>query len=290
MVSDSLRGSVPGENPVLNEKFESESLEETWKINFPDSRKKKPQSKAPGKAEKADSAAPSLLATEGDTSFKKGLRLYHAKRWEKALDEFILVDAENLSREEQAELAYYMGLCCTKMEHFDEALPYFEKVIGIESGPLRVYQCRMILAYIYIMTGRAKMAAAELNRLQGSGLESVMLYNTLAYAAYLQKDFLGAIEFYEKALDLDQNNTTALNSLGYVLADTGLDKIKGLRLCRKAVEKNSHNAAYLDSVGWACYRCGKLTEARNWLRKAKDIAPNEKEITDHFKIVSRGAV
>jgi tetratricopeptide (TPR) repeat protein len=205
------------------------------------------------------------------------------------LDEFLLVEAEKIGQDEQAELAYYMGLCCVKLERYDEALQYFEQVIGID-GPMRVYQCRMILAYIYIITGRAKMATAELNRLQGSGLESVMLYNTLAYAAYVQKDFLGAIEFYEKALDIDKENSTALNSLGYVLADTGMDKLRGLRLCRKAVEKNSQNAAYLDSVGWASYKCGKLTEARNWLRKAKDIAPQEKEIIEHFRIVSRGAV
>jgi tetratricopeptide (TPR) repeat protein len=289
MVNDSLRSSIPGEKPVLNEKFESESLADSWQINIPDIRRR-PQTKTPNKAGKADQEAPSLLASEGDTRFKKGLRLYHTRRWEKALDEFQLIGAEKVSSDEQAELAYYMGLCCTKLERFDEALPYFEQVIGIDSGPMRVYQCRMILAYIYIITGRAKMAAAELNRLVGSGLESVMLYNTLAYSAYVQKDFLGAIEFYEKALDLDNDNSTALNSLGYVLADTGLDKIRGLRLCRKAVEKNSQNAAYLDSVGWACYKCGKLTEARSWLRKAKDIAPQEKEIADHLKIVSRGAV
>jgi tetratricopeptide (TPR) repeat protein len=288
MVNDSLRGYVPGEKPVLNEKFESESLDDTWKIKFPDINKKKPQT--PEKPGKAAPAVPSLLGEEGDTRFKKGLRLYHTRRWEKALDEFLELEAEKLSHDEQSELAYYMGLCCTKLERFDQALQYFEQVIGIDSGPMRVYQCRMILAYIYIVTGRAKMAAAELNRLQGSGLESVMLYNTLAYAAYVQKDFLGAIENYEKALDLDQDNGTALNSLGYVLADTGMDKIRGLRLCRKAVEKNSQNAAYLDSVGWACYKCGKLTEARSWLRKAKDIAPQVKEIADHFKIVSRGAV
>jgi Flp pilus assembly protein TadD len=134
------------------------------------------------------------------------------------------------------------------------------------------------------------MAEAELSRLQGGGLESVMLYNTLAYASYVQKDFVSAIESYEKALDLDQENSTALNSLGYVLADTGLDKLRGLRLCRKALEKNSRNAAYLDSVGWACYKCGKLTEARSWLRKAMDISPKEKVIAEHFRIVSRGAV
>jgi Flp pilus assembly protein TadD len=90
---------------------------------------------------------------------------------------------------------------------------------------------------------------------------------------------------YEKALDIDKDNLTALNSLGYILADMGLDKLKGLRLCRKAVDKDPQNAAYLDSLGWACYKCGKLTEARKWLRQAIDTGSQEKLIRDHFRIV-----
>jgi Flp pilus assembly protein TadD len=130
------------------------------------------------------------------------------------------------------------------------------------------------------------MAEYELKRLQSSGLESPILYNTLAYAAYLQKQNKYAIELYEKTLEIDSNNATAMNSMGYILADTGTDVMRALRLCRKAVDSKPQSAAYLDSLGWAYYKSGELLEARTWLRRALELAPNEKEIQRHFKVVS----
>ena len=277
--SDALRGYDPGEKPVLNEKWE-----------FPDAGPLGEIERRPDRAPQPVKAKDAGEEVPADSRFRKGMRLFLMKRWENALEEFRLVQPESFSSEERTELTYYMGLCCTKLERFDEALLHLEQVIASAESPLRVYQCRMIIAYIYIVTGRAELAEAELNRLQAGGLESVMLYNTLAYAAYVQEHYLGAIENYEKALELDKDNLTALNSLGYILADMGLDTLRGLRLCRKAVDKNPENAAYLDSLGWASYKCGKLTDARTWLRKAMDIAPQEKEIKKHFKIVTGGAV
>jgi Flp pilus assembly protein TadD len=129
------------------------------------------------------------------------------------------------------------------------------------------------------------MAEFELGRLVSSGFESVQLYTTLGYAAWLQKHVEKAVELYEKALDLDENNTTAMNCLGYILVDTDTDLTRGLRLCRRAVERRPQSAAYLDSVGWAYFKCGELIEARTWLRKALDMAPEEPEIRNHMKIV-----
>jgi len=267
----------PGDKPVLNEPWDFIDNVQADAASL-------------GAIKQRTAAKPVKPAKPGevisdDSKFRKGLRLFLTKRWENALEEFLLVDTKTFGSDQKAELAYYMGLCCTKLDRFEDALLYFEQVIALDDSPMRVYQCRMILAYIYIMTGRAPLAEAELGRLQAGGLESVMLYNTLAYAAYIQKHYLGAVELYEKALEIDNDNTTALNSLGYILADTGLDKLKGLRLCRKAVDRNPENAAYLDSLGWASYQCGNTKDAQNWLRKAMDAAPQEADIKKHFKIV-----
>jgi len=286
------KNDAPGGKPVINEQFESQAPNKVWKWEFPraSGKSKQRQNTEEGsvKVQKAiQKTEEEILA---DNRLKKGMRLYRIKRWESALEEFLLVETEHFSHEERAELAYYLGLCYTKLERFGEALLHFEQVLAFSNSPLWIYQCRLILSYIYIITGRAALAENELKNLEAGGLESAMLYNTLAYAEYVQKNYLAAIEWYEKALDIEKDNPTALNSLGYILADTGMDTQKGLRLCRKAVEKNSQNAAYLDSLGWASYRCGKLNEARNWLRRALEIAPQEKDIKEHLKIVSEEAV
>jgi len=217
---------------------------------------------------------------------QEGIDLYRKKNWDMALKEFKSKAFDVFEEEEQIELAYYLGLCYTKLKQYDEALNYLEQVVTTGSDVLRIYQCRMTLAYIYVITKRIRMAEFELKRLQNSGLESPLLYNTLAYAAWSQNRSKDAVELYEKTLEIDTNNGTAMNGMGYILADSGLDIMRGLRLCRKAVDSRPNSAAYLDSLGWAYYKSGEVVEARTWLRRALDIAPEEKEIIKHFKTVA----
>ena len=216
----------------------------------------------------------------------EGVKQFRLKNWKQALDEFLSKDTSGLNPEEKAELAYYLGLCYTKLGNYGEALNFLEQVVTTGSDILRIFQCRMTLAYIYVMTKRVKMAEYELKKLQSSGLESPLLYNTLAYAAWMQKQYRNSIELYEKTLEIDSDNATALNSMGYILADTGMDTMRALRLCRKAVDFNPQNPAYLDSLGWAYYKSGEVLEARTWLRRALDIAPGEEEIKKHFRAVT----
>ena len=225
-----------------------------------------------------------LKETRG--SLNEGIRLYRLKRWDLALVELLAVNTEKFSPDENIELAYYLGLCYTKMERYDDALLYLEQVVTSGQDLLRGFQCRMTLAYIYVITKRSKLAEFELKRLVSSGFESAQLYTTLAYAAWSQKHFKKAVDYYEKALDLDENNTTALNGLGYILVDNDFDLIRGLRCCKKAVDIKPQNPAYLDSLGWAYYKNGELLEARTWLRRALDAAPELADIKEHFKTVT----
>ncbi|MDR0450947.1 MAG: tetratricopeptide repeat protein [Treponema sp.] len=227
-----------------------------------------------------------LPGAPGGGRLEEGIRLFRLRRWDLALKELLRIDPVNSDPEENRELAYYLGLCYTKLGRFEDALLYLEQVIAAGRDMLRVYQCRMTLAYIYVLTKRSKMAEFELQRLQNSGIESPQIYTTLAYAAWLQKRWKNAVGFYERALELDGNNTTAMNGLGYILADTSEDLIRGLRLCRRAVDRKPQNAAYLDSLGWAYYKSGEIVEARIWTRRALEIAPGEKEIREHWQILS----
>ena len=221
-------------------------------------------------------------------TLNEGIRLYRLKRWDLALVELLGVNTDRFSPEENVELAYYLGLCYTKLERYDDALLYLEQVVTSGQDVLRIYQCRMALAYIYVITKRSKMAEFELKRLANNGFESAQLYTTLAYASWAQKHFKQAIDYYEKALELDETNTTALNGLGFVLVDTDIDLLRGLRCCKKAVDLRPQNAAYQDSLGWAYFKNGELLEARTWLRRALDAAPGQKEIKEHFKTVVGG--
>jgi tetratricopeptide (TPR) repeat protein len=220
-----------------------------------------------------------------EDKLREGIRLFNLKRWEAALQDLLNIDAGQFSAEENTELAYYLGLCYMKLDRFDDALLYLEQVVTNSQEPLRVYQCRLTLAYVYVITKRTKLAEFELDRLSKSGFESVQIYTTMGYAAWIQKQYKEAVDYYEKALELDENNTTAMNCLGYILADTNRDIARGLRLCRKAVDRAPQNAAYLDSLGWAYYKSGDTQESRMWLRRAFELAPHNSVIRAHMRLV-----
>ena len=260
------------EKPLLNQPFQSGLSEKFIPDEFFTDNNEQPEKKP--------------TDTKG---LKEGIHLFRQKKWDESLRKLLLVNAEGFSAAQQSELAYYLGLCCAKLNR-DDAPLYLEQVIANGSDMLRVYQCRMTLAYIYIKTNRIRMAENELKRLRSSGFESAQLYNTLGYSSYMQKRYRDAVDLYDKALDFDKDNATALNCMGFILADTGMDKMKGLRLCRRAVEQNPHNPAYLDSLGWAYYKNGEMTEARSLLRRALELAPQEEEIKEHFRIASKGVL
>ena len=58
-------------------------------------------------------------------------------------------------------------------------------------------------------------------------------------------------------LAADPQNATALNYLGYMLADRGVKLDEALGMIKKAVDLDPSNGAYLDSLGWAYFRLGK---------------------------------
>jgi tetratricopeptide (TPR) repeat protein len=124
---------------------------------------------------------------------QEGIKLFRMKNWDSALKEFLQVNTGDFGGKDSIELAYYLGLCYTKLARYDDALVYLEQVVTTGDDLMRVYQCRMTLAYIYVITKRAKMAEFELKRLRINGFESPMLYNTLAYAAWVQKQYKNSV-------------------------------------------------------------------------------------------------
>ncbi|MDR2899905.1 MAG: tetratricopeptide repeat protein [Treponema sp.] len=218
-------------------------------------------------------------------TMQEGIRLFRLKRWDLAIAELLQVNTERYTPEQNIELAYYLGLCYTKLERFDDALLYLEQVVTSGADPLRAFQCRMTLAYIYTITRRSKLAEFELKQLLNNGFESAQIFTTLAYAAFVQNQFDKALEYYQKALELDSHNSTALNGLGYILADRDIDPRKGLAYCKRAVDQRPQNPAYLDSLGWAYYKNGELIEARNWLRRAFEADPQHPDIKQHIRVI-----
>lgn len=87
---------------------------------------------------------------------------------------------------------------------------------------------------------------------------------------------------FQRVLELDPDDSRTLNYLGYMWADRGVNLDRALELIRRAVALEPDNGAYVDSLGWAYFRLGRLTEARRHLEEAARLLPEDATILEHL--------
>jgi Tfp pilus assembly protein PilF len=169
-----------------------------------------------------------------------------------------------------------------RLKQYENALTYLELVVTSGAGLAQVRQCRLLLAVIYSITKRDRLADFELRKLLDSGYKTAEVYAALAFNCWEQKKINECINFYEMALKKDSGNVTAKNGLGYVLAGIGRDLSRAFKLCKEAVKAAPNSAACLDSMGWVYFQMGMNKQARDCLEKAQALEPEHEEIAAHL--------
>ncbi|MCI5606953.1 MAG: tetratricopeptide repeat protein [Treponema sp.] len=215
----------------------------------------------------------------------EGIFLYKNKKYSQALKFFLDLPPE--SEVDKMEVAYYLGLCYTRLEQYDDALNFLEQVVTSGTQLERSLQCRFLLAVIYTISGRKRLAEFELNKLLETGYMTPSVYAAIAFIAWEQKDTQKCLEFYEKSLKEDPENVTSLNGLGYVLACENKDLTKALSLCKKAVKSSPKSAACLDSLGWVYFKLGLYDDAKQYLEQAEKLDTNNLQILEHIKALNK---
>jgi len=89
---------------------------------------------------------------------------------------------------------------------------------------------------------------------------------------------------FRKVLDMDADSASALNYLGYMLADRGVRLDEAQKMISRALEMDPDNGAYLDSLGWVYYRQNRLEDAEQALVRAlsKNGVGQDPTVHDHL--------
>lgn len=87
---------------------------------------------------------------------------------------------------------------------------------------------------------------------------------------------------FRKVLEINPENSSAMNYYGYMLADRNVRLQEAHELIKKALDQEPHNGAYLDSMGWVLYRMEKLPEAEQSLRRALEFMSSDATVHDHL--------
>ncbi|MCH5282856.1 MAG: tetratricopeptide repeat protein [Treponema sp.] len=219
----------------------------------------------------------------GNSILSEGIELYAKKEYGDALAFFLSI-SEN-AKVDGMDLAYYIGLCYARLERYDDALLYLEQVVTNGHDYDRILQCRYILAIIYVKSGRKRLADFELNKLLETGYNTANVLSSLAYLHWENKDIETCLDFYSRSLEKDTDNVTALNGMGYVLAEENRDLSLALSYCKKAVSNAPNNPACLDSLGWVYFKLGLFDESRKYLFEAEKLLPESEIIKKHVNLL-----
>jgi tetratricopeptide (TPR) repeat protein len=110
-------------------------------------------------------------------------------------------------------------------------------------------------------------------------------YRVLGDLAHHGGKFEDALRWYEKAVQLNNQNHLALNNYAYSLAEQGKELERALKLANRALAIRPNEGAYYDTRAWIYYKMGRYEEALKDMRIAVDITPTTAELRYHLAAI-----
>jgi tetratricopeptide (TPR) repeat protein len=213
---------------------------------------------------------------------------------------------------EPGAVAFYLGEIAEETRRYDEAIARYREVTEGD----RAWLAKLRIAAIMGKQGQLESARQFLGALEPDGHDQEIQVKQ-AEAQLLQdaRDYQGAYAVLSEALadepdsadllydvamvaekldrldevesrlkrviELKPDNAQALNALGYTLVDRTQRAAEGMKLIEKAHALAPSDPFILDSMGWAYFRLGNLSESEKFLRRALDERPDP-EIAAHL--------
>jgi tetratricopeptide (TPR) repeat protein len=137
-------------------------------------------------------------------------------------------------------------------------------------------------AEAYIRAGDPQSAIALLKQAVKSKPDELDVQFELASAYERAGDRKAAEQAFLAILEKKPENAAALNYLGYMYAEDGVNLEKAHEMLERAVSQEPENGAYVDSLGWVYFRQGKLELAEKYLTDATRLMPRDATVHVHL--------
>ncbi len=186
-------------------------------------------------------------------------------KWEKAL----LLDASDpRAYVEAADL-------CLRLGRYDDGVRWLGEARGKFSllPILPYYEARVLAAlrrYPEALNA-ANLASRLARRYQPEFLTAEVLFEHAAIAERCG-EHAQAEQLLQECLRLDPKHPQALNYLGYMWAEQGVNLPEAEKLVRRALAVQPDNPAFLDSLGWVLHRQNRHAEALEPLQRAAALS------------------
>lgn len=151
------------------------------------------------------------------------------------------------------EIAYYLAIAQREAKHFQEAVATFEEALH----------------------------EAEL---QGAEITNARFYFDYGAAAEQAGLYDKAADLFRKSIAIDPANAAdAYNYLAYMWAEHNIRLDEAEQMIKLALQADSNNGAYIDTLGWLEYRQGKFDQALvDLLRAAQKLTRDDPVVFEHI--------
>ena len=200
--------------------------------------------------------------TEARDSYKKALKLndqiyqiwYQLIRIEVSQGDFqqAVADGEEALTvfPNQAELYLYTGIAYSQTKKYDKAVSYLKNAAELETEDPEI---------------------------------RIQIYSTLGDAYNALKKFKESDQSYDRALELNPDNSYVLNNYAYYLSLRGENLDKAEKMSRRSVELDPNNASSEDTYAWILFKLKKYVEAKTWIEKAlRNGTTNNSTQVEHY--------
>ena len=173
----------------------------------------------------------------------------------------------------------HMGFLLYRLKRYDEAIPHLQSAVDLNPGNPESY---LLLGLTQLQAKQPEQASVTFER----GLEYHPDHVDLRFNLSTAYDKLGrfpdVVRELTTVLELDPQHADALNYLGYSYADRGVHVEQALELTQRAVALKPDNGYYVDSLGWALFKVGRLQEALEEILHAAELVKDDPVIFEHL--------
>lgn len=135
----------------------------------------------------------------------------------------------------QAELYLYTGIAYTQTKKHEKAVSYLKNAADLETEDPEI---------------------------------RTQIFSTLGDSYNALKKFKESDQSYEKALEINPDNSYVLNNYAYYLSLRGENLDKAEKMSRRSIQLDTDNASSEDTYAWILFKLKRYAEAKTWIEKA----------------------
>ncbi|RKY90392.1 MAG: hypothetical protein DRQ13_12685, partial [Ignavibacteriae bacterium] len=212
----------------------------------------------------------------GEAWVRLGGLYFDSQKYEEA--EKIMTEAIDLFPNDFA-MNLILGLSLAQQGKNAEARDYLNKATEINPADITA-----LSAYGFTLSqlNENEEAVIYLKRALVMEPNDVNLLGQLGLILNNLNNYTESDSVYEKALEFDSSNALINNNYAYSLSERGLQLERALQMVTIAIEADSLNSSYLDTIGWIYYMMENYEPAKIYIEKAIEVGGENSVMLDHL--------